>query len=49
MEKKASKSMAEQLKEEQDKVLVEIKEKAERKKRLMNPNDKYDTDNELLK
>ena len=44
-----SKSVEEQLKEEQEKVLAEIKEKAERKKRLMNPTDKYDTDNELIK
>ena len=44
-----SKSIKELLKDEQDKLLAEIKEKVERKKRLMNPDDKYDTDNELLK
>ena len=44
-----SKSIEELLKDEQDKLLAEIKEKVERKKRLMNPDDKYDTDNELLK
>ena len=44
-----SKSIKELLKDEQDKLLAEIKEKVERKKRLVNPDDKYDTDNELLK
>ena len=44
-----SKSIEKLLKDEQDKLLAEIKEKAERKKKLMNPHDKYDADNELLK
>ena len=50
MEKNDSKkSIQEQLKEEQDNLLTEINEKAKKRKALMNPNDKYDTDNELLK
>ena len=42
-------SPEEQFKEEKDKLLDEIKEKVERRMRLFNPDEKYDTDNELLK
>jgi len=49
VEKKDSKSAEDLLKEEQDKLLDEINEKTKQRKRRMNPDAKYDTDNELLR
>jgi len=37
------------LKEEKDKLLDETDKKVTRRNKLMNPEEKYDTDNELLK
>ncbi len=49
MEKNYSKtSFHELLQVEKDNLIAEINERVKRKKELMNPNDKYDTDNELL-
>ncbi len=48
MEKNDSKkSVKELLKEEQDKLLAEINEKAKRRKKLMNPDENYDLEHEF--
>ena len=49
-EKDPKKTVAELLKEEQDKLLSEINEKSKKRKQLMNPNDdKHDIDHDFLK